>query len=441
MQADGMTSPVPVSEALRQLLSADTVTDQSFCGLADAPPCTGELEQPCACGLVADEERNLCVFSNSPGPCPVRPYCGYDGAVPCAFPGDQACDPGLDVDEANAICVAIGAPPILTAGRMQTTTVLVCRCLGLLLRQIGAVLHSCCPGLPPSCMYTVVPCACSHTGRAVAEEEVADQSFGGCEDRTVPDEDGSCIPCGSAAFEPVCMTEPRCEGRLVPSVVGIESDTCVPCGGVDQPPCSDRAVDQPCDEGLVRASVQIVDGVRAKADGDESLCVAEVPEGQCGFVGQEACEGTCKGRSAVSEDGQTCEDCGAEGEPVCNNGSGCDALLTETEQDGLRSVCLCAAGAGLCDPAAPAEEEPAVVCEEGFVADPTGACVPAALSSCWRQIALLLFGTVRCGESEAVVARAGVWSGAAKKPSRPGTTWLKCMLPCLIGRMPCLPRA
>jgi hypothetical protein len=175
-----------------------------------------------------------------------------------------------------------------------------------------------------------------------------------CDKGLLPTEEGICKVCGNVAGSIPCADEPKCAPRLLNAINGVELETCEPCGNLDQPPCGDRLKDKPCDDGLFRTTMSLEDGIRIRAVGQESFCSGVQVAGQCGFVGQESCEGECKGRSTASEDGQICEECGGEGMGTCDqaNTQTCDKGLNVQKEADLAPVCICTAGTGMCDPAA-----------------------------------------------------------------------------------------
>jgi hypothetical protein len=163
-------------------------------------------------------------------------------------------------------------------------------------------------------------------------------------------EEGLCIVCGDEAGAVPCEHAPYCQGRLIGMMGGSMLDFCEACGSVNKPPCGDKLAGKPCDDGLFRTSVALLGDARVAAKGQESVCTSESLAGQCGFVGQESCEGVCRGRSTTSEDGQTCEECGGAGQGTCDglNQAACDAGLVVQEQGDLQPVCVCAKGVSSC---------------------------------------------------------------------------------------------
>lgn len=176
-----------------------------------------------------------------------------------------------------------------------------------------------------------------------------------CNDRLLPSEDGLCLPCGDVVGALPCATEPYCEGRLIAYVGDVALDTCEECGGESQPPCGDRARDQPCDEGLFRTTVTAEAGIRLRAQGQESYCSATQMAGQCGYIGQPTCSGDatpCLGPSTPSTDGQTCVECGAQGQGTCkgDDQTPCDRYLVSVQEGESPPVCICPEGSTDCTP-------------------------------------------------------------------------------------------
>ena len=181
-----------------------------------------------------------------------------------------------------------------------------------------------------------LPEVCGQEGNVPCPDEPV------CGDRLVPSEQGVCITCGNAVGAPPCNDPPYCEGRLVGMISGMMLDFCVACGGVNQPPCSDKLDERPCNDGLWRTSVSLINGRRIDAQEAESLCTKKRYKNQCGFVGQESCDGVCYGRSVTSDDGTYCEECGGDGERTCDgpNQAPCDPGSVDEQQDDLVPICV-----------------------------------------------------------------------------------------------------
>ena len=187
-----------------------------------------------------------------------------------------------------------------------------------------------------------------------------------CNDRLLPSEEGLCLPCGHVVGELPCPSMPYCDGRLIAYLGDVALDTCEECGSEDQPPCGDRARDQPCDEGLYRTTVSAEGGIRLRAEGQDAYCSATPVTGQCGFIGQPTCSGDaalCRGASTVSEDGLMCEECGAQGQGTCDgaNQTPCETGLQIVEDAGLAPVCVCPEESTECT----REEESVVIAQSG----------------------------------------------------------------------------
>lgn len=170
-----------------------------------------------------------------------------------------------------------------------------------------------------------------------------------CKGRLVPTEEHRCKKCGLAedGSRP-CLTPPYCAGRRISAIDGVDLVACEPCGDEGQPPCLDEDTGRAkkgitaCKKGLRRTSVAVGDE-RVRVAGQESFCTAEQLPTGCGYVGQETCDGVCKGRSTASEDGQMCVECGGPGQGTCDgpNQVLCDEKLEVFEQDNLAPICLC----------------------------------------------------------------------------------------------------
>jgi hypothetical protein len=170
-----------------------------------------------------------------------------------------------------------------------------------------------------------------------------------CKLGLVPTEAGRCKKCGldEDGSRP-CLSAPYCSGYRISVIGGVELESCEACGSEGEPPCLDEDTGKfkkgipVCKDGLRRTSVEVGD-TRVRVDGQDSYCTAAEVPGQCGFVGQESCNGECKGRSTASEDGQNCVDCGGPGQGTCDgpNQEPCDSRLEVVEQDNLAPICLC----------------------------------------------------------------------------------------------------
>ena len=128
----------------------------------------------------------------------------------------------------------------------------------------------------------------------------------------------------------------------------MQLEVCEGCGGESEPPCLDEDTNrtkprmQPCKRGLRRTTLDVGDD-RMRVLGQDSFCTSETLPGQCGYAGQETCDGECKGRSTASEDGQMCVECGGPGQGTCDgvNQDACDAGLEVFEDGTLAPICVC----------------------------------------------------------------------------------------------------
>lgn len=283
--------------------------------------------RPCECGLYLKESSGTCAAEVSAGPCPVRPYCGFDGGPPCSFPGDQPCDECAEVDPVSATCV----------------------------RNPNCVRGNGYSFYPSDRNADVVVCMHANVVMCTADDAIDDQSFGCGRQGTMPcasppfcsknlavGSNGKCVRCGYETGAVPCTTYPACKGRRTSNVEGVALEICDNCGGKGEPPCSDKLSDPPCNKGLYRSTLSPGDK-RTLVNGQKSVCTVKELEGQCGFVGQKPCDGTCQGRSVPSEDNQICVECGAASQGTCNGSDQdrCDDGLEEYHSSGQKSVCLC----------------------------------------------------------------------------------------------------
>lgn len=189
----------------------------------------------------------------------------------------------------------------------------------------------------------------------VVEDAISDQSFRCGQLRTMPcptlpycgknlavGDGGVCVRCGHRAGALPCTSTPACKGRMTDVVEGVALQTCENCGGEDEPPCSDKLSDPPCDSGLHRTTITSHDK-RLIVVGQQSVCASQKSTDQCGFVGQKSCGGTCQGRSVPSEDNLTCIECGSASQVICDGPEQerCDDGLEEYHAVGQRRICLC----------------------------------------------------------------------------------------------------
>lgn len=185
-----------------------------------------------------------------------------------------------------------------------------------------------------------------------------------CKKNLAVGKDGKCVRCGHQTGAIPCTTHPACKGRRTSNVEGVAFETCENCGGIGEPPCSDKLSDPPCDVGLYRSTLSPGDE-RTLVNGQKSVCTVEKMEGQCGFVGQKPCDGICLGRSVPSEDNQICIECGSASQGTCSDSDRdrCDDGLEEYRSSGQKPVCLCSDS--VC-------AGPSTCLEDGTVIDQTG---------------------------------------------------------------------
>lgn len=138
---------------------------------------------------------------------------------------------------------------------------------------------------------------------------------------------------------------------MVSAIDGVELPVCERCGGEGNPPClhedtgRKRPGHSPCDVGLQRTSVT-AGTASVLVSGQGSFCTSATSPDQCGYVGQNSCNGECLGRSAASEDGLQCVECGGPGQGTCAgpNQDPCDAGLLSYQEGSLGPICVCPVG-------------------------------------------------------------------------------------------------